>query len=52
MSELQGSMGVYLMEELRRVTIGRILACAFFIIIGMIVGWALFGGGDVVIIDL
>ncbi|BBC20933.1 hypothetical protein [Aeropyrum globular virus 1] len=48
-SEVQKSISVYTFEELRRVTLGRILAWGVFFVIGVLVGWALFGGGDVVI---
>ena len=48
-AEASRSLGIYAMEELRRVTLARTLAWAIFFVLGVVVGWALFGGGDVVV---
>ena len=38
------------MVEIQRVTLAKALAYAIFFLIGVLIGWAVFGGGDVVIL--
>lgn len=50
LSEMRHSLGVFMLENLRNVTLGRALVWLIFFALGVLVGWALFGGGDVVVV--